>query len=530
MHHNDVALRRAIHLCGSQAELARRIGAPTSTVNDWLNYGSKIPYDYAIEIVKLSNNTITLKELAPYAAKLNKYIQPKLDAVQPREFVNQTPLAIQSAIISLPALLAQPAKLTHVHNREIPALSSIKVGVDHAGIILFGHVYLSQYQQQAQQDIPVIVIDFQILLADKTAADVLGNLPISNRVAIGQYWEQWKKCHLNQKIVSQWDSSITRWDELIAQRLGFHSKNTYWRAKLVIKLGCTELVSAMDTKKLSIAKAAELAKQPKSKQLSVLNSLCVPHHPNHEQLHAIKLKELFNKAQEKDEQLIIIHDRLDQLCFDEDFADLVIADPTQFLQGQLDEKNCAHSQRLIETLSKKLAFSLHQGGSLYLVVDDLQTGAWQQALSKAGLQLQDILVWHTQHVKQATSHWQKIHQLILWCSRGEEPLHFHALELAKMQSILMPPSLNLATQQQETAISCESNAIDGASSWLLDRLMNVSGYAGGNFLDPFARSTLSGQLANAHGMRAVLIEANEVNHLILPNSRSTGEMPCLETA
>lgn len=49
-----------------------------------------------------------------------------------------------------------------------------------------------------------------------------------------------------------------RTDEIVARKLGFGSKNTYRRAKLVVEHGAPEIVAAMDAKEISINAAAEV--------------------------------------------------------------------------------------------------------------------------------------------------------------------------------------------------------------------------------------------------------------------------------
>lgn len=58
------ALNKAIKVAGSQAELARLIGAAgQSTVGNWLNRGGVVPVEYCARVEKVTG--VTRQELRP---------------------------------------------------------------------------------------------------------------------------------------------------------------------------------------------------------------------------------------------------------------------------------------------------------------------------------------------------------------------------------------------------------------------------------------------------------------------------------
>ena len=50
-HLKEVALLKAIRLYGSADKMAQSIGASRSQLNNWLNRGDRVPYQYAIVIL-----------------------------------------------------------------------------------------------------------------------------------------------------------------------------------------------------------------------------------------------------------------------------------------------------------------------------------------------------------------------------------------------------------------------------------------------------------------------------------------------
>jgi len=59
------ALQRAVRFCGSQAELARRIGRKSAHIWNWLNRDKKVPAEAVLLIESATDFTVTRHELRP---------------------------------------------------------------------------------------------------------------------------------------------------------------------------------------------------------------------------------------------------------------------------------------------------------------------------------------------------------------------------------------------------------------------------------------------------------------------------------
>ena len=62
---DNQALLTAIKACGSQAELARRIGATTAQVNEWTKGDRPIPPPRCESIERPTNGAVTCNQLRP---------------------------------------------------------------------------------------------------------------------------------------------------------------------------------------------------------------------------------------------------------------------------------------------------------------------------------------------------------------------------------------------------------------------------------------------------------------------------------
>lgn len=73
--HQERALIAAIKFFGSQTNLAKTLKISRKKLNNWLNRGDEIPFQYAIAIEKLTEGTVNRYALAPYATWLkNLYL------------------------------------------------------------------------------------------------------------------------------------------------------------------------------------------------------------------------------------------------------------------------------------------------------------------------------------------------------------------------------------------------------------------------------------------------------------------------
>lgn len=68
----DRALIAAIRFFGSQSNLAKNLKLNRKIINNWLNRGDEVPFEYAIAIEILTRGEVDRYALAPYAAWLKR--------------------------------------------------------------------------------------------------------------------------------------------------------------------------------------------------------------------------------------------------------------------------------------------------------------------------------------------------------------------------------------------------------------------------------------------------------------------------
>ena len=59
------ALQKAVKICGSQAELARRIGASARQVSNWVNREGRCAARFCVKVERATNFKVTCYELRP---------------------------------------------------------------------------------------------------------------------------------------------------------------------------------------------------------------------------------------------------------------------------------------------------------------------------------------------------------------------------------------------------------------------------------------------------------------------------------
>jgi DNA-binding transcriptional regulator YdaS (Cro superfamily) len=85
---HQAGLLKAIGIVGTQTALAKRLKVRLTRMNNWLNRGIAIPYEYVLAIEALTNGQVTREELAPTVKPTQKDQQYALKKVS-----NQTLIA-----------------------------------------------------------------------------------------------------------------------------------------------------------------------------------------------------------------------------------------------------------------------------------------------------------------------------------------------------------------------------------------------------------------------------------------------------
>jgi len=126
---------------------------------------------------------------------------------------------------------------------------------------------------------------------------------------------------------------------------------------------------------------------------------------------------------------------------------------------------------------------------------------WIDALEAAGLTFCNLLCWaKTNPAPQIRqTRWCTAHESIIFICKGSTPKHFNWLGQNEMHSVIKGPICGGTSRIHPTE----------KPRWLIDKLLQVSGVAGGKILDGFAGSGVVGEAALAAGMIPTLIEADE---------------------
>ncbi len=235
------------------AALARLLGVSRKRVSNWINLKVKIPYEYLIIISAITQ--ISLERLSPFTERANKIIR------QWRAAGNS--IVVERVIASITVLE------NYIDKCSIQA-QSILLGTD--GVLISGLTQLEIYKAAGRDKTPVIILDLESLrLGSRTLLDLHKCFVISEQVATGLRLEQLRSNHQSQR--NNLNKGINQNDESIARSVCFDSKDTYIHAKFACLQGISELVNAMDCKKISITKAAEIARLPENQQRAQLQQL-----------------------------------------------------------------------------------------------------------------------------------------------------------------------------------------------------------------------------------------------------------------
>lgn len=225
--------------------------------------------------------------------------------------------------------------------------------------------------------------------------------------------------------------------------------------------------------------------------------------------------------------------------------DLILTDPPYLVSNtNMSRKNQANLQRdfgdwdnipqkqytaSVSLWAGLMAEQLKEGGSLYLFIGYRQSFLWGQALEKASLSYNGLLVWHRANPAPQIrkTRWCPAFDFILFYSKGR-PHTFRWIGQNEMHNV-MRCSVPEVEAVWAGAI-CGGNERQWHPTqkprWLLEKLLWVSSTPGAQVLDPFAGS---GSTAFAShrlpGRQAILIEP-EPKYVGLIQSIAKEEFQC----
>lgn len=162
--------------------------------------------------------------------------------------------------------------------REMGMLQPI--GITEDKVLVFGERRLVACRDiLGWEEIPARIVNVSSIVAGEYAEnEVRKNFTPSERHAIGKALAEEIGNRLGRptKEKSQKDSADflkgTQTRDIVAQKSGLGSHDTYEKVGKVVSKGIPELVDAMDKKELSIGRAAEIAKLPPDEQREALQS------------------------------------------------------------------------------------------------------------------------------------------------------------------------------------------------------------------------------------------------------------------
>ncbi|MDR5739177.1 MULTISPECIES: ParB/RepB/Spo0J family partition protein [unclassified Caballeronia] len=214
----------------------------------------------------------------------------------------------RDTVIEVRRAMAEPPRLAHEEFVDVP-LAQIRVGtrhrVDHGDIaalaqsietigllhpivvtpeleLIAGERRLLACMRLQWESVPARVVNLEsIVLGEYAENELRKDFTVSERVAIGQAIE----AQLGNRQGMRTDIELcpnlgevksgTRSSDLAAERAGFGVRESYRKAKQVLRSGTPELIDALDAGHASIHAAATLAQIPQAQQRQIVARKCI---------------------------------------------------------------------------------------------------------------------------------------------------------------------------------------------------------------------------------------------------------------
>ena len=200
-------------------------------------------------------------------------------------------------------LIEMPVDRIRIANRfrkDMGALDELQASIEALGLLhpilvtkddrlIDGERRVRAYQALGRDVIPTRMVDVPSLLrAEHDANELAKAFTVSERVAIGQALEAEIKAHgerrgrpkegENPLLLPPEKNRLDldgfpkgkRTDEIAAEQAGFGNKDTYRQAKAVVEYGIPPLVEALDSGRVSVYAAAEVAALPEPEQEEIV--------------------------------------------------------------------------------------------------------------------------------------------------------------------------------------------------------------------------------------------------------------------
>jgi DNA-binding transcriptional regulator YdaS (Cro superfamily) len=267
-----VALLEAINIIGSRKKLAQSIGATTDAINAWLNRHVHIPLEFALQIQHATNGKVQWTRLTPHLAHMEKILHQIALSPFPAPLIQHLPInkLLPQTLPSITTDIKVLARDIQMHGLKRPIAVT---RLDTHYHVIFGLKRLQACAYLDQKTIACYRLSLPDLLADRYVKTQLSEYFLhSERVAIGLTLERFSKTPLGKQAICQKiDKTYDRFDNFLANLLGFGNRQTYLSAKNICRKGIRELILNMDEENLSITTAAQLVKLSSVEQRAALS-------------------------------------------------------------------------------------------------------------------------------------------------------------------------------------------------------------------------------------------------------------------
>ncbi len=257
---------RAVHLCGTKAALAEKMGVKPDVIYKFLEL-KIVPLELAIAFED--------------ATGINRLCFLGRDLKNDSE--KQEKKTKKSILIEIPCAQIDVGTFK---NRRAIAAPERDIIIDSDAVLISGSERLERHKADMKITVSVLILDLESLLLERqNLKDIPYCFLLTELFDIGLRFEQWMGHHpgarhdlgpnRRRKGISPCpalDEVIGRKDTHIAKILGLGSKSTYHNLKTVCRKGVFELIQALNEGKIAIETAARMAVHPQAQQFEQLQA------------------------------------------------------------------------------------------------------------------------------------------------------------------------------------------------------------------------------------------------------------------
>lgn len=264
-----------INKYGSRKQFAQRLGIQKSHLSALIN-GQYISLIMAIKIDNLSNGNLPAEKILAHTGKLDyahaiqqlkRSAQKEVvtDPYCPVYSVNRPVLAINQSAPFCPILA------------QLDRMQATQTIIDENCTLIVGQHQLSLLISQQVKRETFLVVNLSELLHAQPSFQLPNTIGLWSRFAIGRALElkiqTMKKQPSSEKTPTLPPDFCPNWDKIVARKVAYvaqvcqlGSKNKYHKLKYIVQQGIAALIEAVDRDQLSVDKAYQMAKRPRTQQ------------------------------------------------------------------------------------------------------------------------------------------------------------------------------------------------------------------------------------------------------------------------